>query len=253
MKRRITWLFWISVALRLREHGVLALSSVVEVESDQDECYRFRTPPSWKKDIKSNPRFMFGSYELMNHGETTSAGPLSVFLATDNMKERLYKSSEGESSGHFDVQLEADKVYWFCIANRVSASDDDDDDFQDHDHHISVGFSIELVTFLDTDFADSVGDNPADVDETTKAHQEAKDRAFNWLKVGSTLRQRLKELTHHFDYLRVREMKHRAVTERTFTDVLTWTVAEAATVALVALVQIFFFRIYLERRKTVLG
>ncbi|KAL7578159.1 hypothetical protein ACA910_012600 [Epithemia clementina (nom. ined.)] len=242
----------------LQEYGgVWALTGTVSVRTDHDECYRFRTPQSWEKDIKRNPRYLWGNFEVMDRDDESPTGPLGVFLASDNMKTILYQSPKGQSSGHFDVELEANKVYWFCISNRetVQSANEMDDFWEPSNEPSNVGFTVEIVTADQFDYTDFGGAPILDADETSKAHREAKERASNWQRIGSSLTQRLKDMKNHFNYLRTREQHHRAVTEETFTAILAWSLAQAAVVATVALAQIFFFRRYLERknRYTVIG
>ena len=261
VKGSFEWFFLCTVALFWLEQqqcGVLALSGVVSVKPDNDECYRFRTLPSWRKDIKSNPRYLWGNFEAINDEMYGSSGPVVVFLATDNMAKTVYQSPEVQSSGHFDVKLEAGKLYWFCISNRDKRDGFLDDDFTAGgpgglDMGRSIGFSFDLVTSDQFDYGDAGVEVDPNVDETTKAHREAKERASVWLKTSGSLLQRLKDMKSHFNYLRIREADHRSVTEQTFTDVLSWTVWEAVTVTVVAVGQILFFRRYLERKNRVLG
>lgn len=271
MKRPLDWLFSFCIvvaALCLQQHDrVSALSATVTVNGNQDECYRFRTPTSWDKDRKRNPRYLWGNFELMNRDEAfATPGPFVVFLATDNMETILYRSPGRRShSGHFDVELEANRVYWFCIANRwINAktlnSGGEMDDIQEEEdggdgpayQSRTVGFSMDIVTADQFDYTDFGGIENVlgDIGETeiSKAHRDAKERSSKWQRIGSSLTQRLKDMKHHFNYMRTREQHHRSITEQTFTDILLWSLAQAAVVAVVALGQIFFFRRYLERK-----
>uniref|UniRef100_A0A7S2YQA0 GOLD domain-containing protein n=1 Tax=Entomoneis paludosa TaxID=265537 RepID=A0A7S2YQA0_9STRA len=243
-------MLWLGVVLLLCDESQ-AFSSVATVKPYHDECLLIRTSSEWKKDQKENPRYVWGHYELLS--ESADAKPLVVYISTYDMDKMLYKSKKAQASGHFDVRLEAGKRYWFCIVNHQGGHyAEDDDDYEDHpdDKPRKVGFSLDMVTHDEFDYTD-LGGNPIPQkgEKISKAHEEAKERADHWMFVGRKLQMRLGAMKSHFDYLRVREADHRALTEKTFTDILTWTFAEAITVAFVAVGQIMYFRRFIERSR----
>eukprot|EP00527_Entomoneis_sp_CCMP2396_P001641 CAMPEP_0198147626 /NCGR_PEP_ID=MMETSP1443-20131203/36908_1 /TAXON_ID=186043 /ORGANISM="Entomoneis sp., Strain CCMP2396" /LENGTH=274 /DNA_ID=CAMNT_0043812035 /DNA_START=246 /DNA_END=1070 /DNA_ORIENTATION=+ len=244
--------FCLILSLWLCEYGSHAFSAVVTVKPYNDECFMFRTPVEWKKDIKKNPRYVWGNFELISSSEDKA--PVHVYLATYDLESMLYRSRRGQTNGHFDVSLDAGKKFWFCIVNNLSVKKNDDDEPDEEEIAAKVpakvGFSFDFVTHDEFDYSE--GDPLSDLapdDETTKAHDQAKKRSADWMKLGSSLQRKLSGMKKHFDYLRVREADHRDLTERTFSSILGWTAAEACTVTLVAIGQIMYLRRFIERSR----
>lgn len=237
-------------AVLLSNHVADALSSVVTLEPYHDSCFLIRTSDAWKNDEKKNPRYLWGQFELLSG--FLDAKPLVVYVATFDMATMLYKSNRAQAMGQFHVKLEGGKRYWFCIVNHQGGHRYVDDD--DADEHIDekarkVGFSVNMVTHQEMHAKNDATDPFKTDEENKKAHEEARIRADNWMGFGRKLQMKLGGMKSHFDYLRVREADHRALTEKTFSDILMWTAAEALTVAFVAVAQVMYFRRFVERAR----
>ena len=252
------WLSLVCCALGLLcDHGAHALTTVISVKLYGEECFSFLTGKDWEKDIKANPRYIYGGYELLSHS-SDEAPPIQVYIAPHDFDRFLYKSKRTQAEGQFDIKIESNQKYWFCVSNNPRRKmKDDDDEYEisesddEEDLTAKIGFDLELVTHDDFDYVDDKGNPlPKRFDSgISEAHAKAKEKSEEWYDLSGRLERKINSMKKHFDHLRVSEMDHRAVTEKSFSSVMTWTLAEALTVTAVALGQIFYFRRYIESKR----
>jgi hypothetical protein len=220
-------------------------SWILTIAPEDEECFLIRTPASWE----GKEPLLVGDYELIDDHQY-EANPLLVYVMR-NDDTVLYQSDASRPRDSFHVPLAASTRYWMCLQNSLhhplpsaqqqQQQGDADGDSTDHPDHLprQVGFHYQIVLGkLRRDRATSLVD----------AHEQS----AVWMQYAGTLDQQLGDLVRHHEYMRVRESQHRNVTEKTFTEVLVWTLAEAGCVFLVALGQVWYFRRFLEKRPSYL-
>lgn len=151
-----------------------------------------------------------GSYDMLD--ENLPAEPLRV-IWLDHEFTRLYKNGYGEHSGFF--QIHAQGRLTFCLQNAMDSVSKDELDRE-------VFFDIRIIV----------------------------DEPLNPL-IGQaiTVQDKLWGLQNHHLVMRAREEIHRGVVEQTFSDLLKWTLLEAAALVAVSLMQVMYFRRFLEKRR----
>ena len=70
-----------------------------------------------------------------------------------------------------------------------------------------------------------------------------------WLDHAGAVNRELTMLMDHFAFAKRRESDQREIVESTFSEIMTWTVVEALAVCGVALGQVFYFRMFLEKKR----
>jgi hypothetical protein len=237
---------WSSIVLP--SSSASSVSYIVDVDPYDEECYRIRTPKTTvavgvggNVDPAGNLRLLSGDYELVaESGGPVSAEPLLVYIMEANEKEKIVWRSVGQMSGTFRVGVKAGGFgYWFCIQNSSHAPDAKGNEAEHPDHKRRlVGFSLNLTPFAAND------QKPAPLAIFTADHH------WDWMEKASLVQSELLALTHHHDYLRMREAAHRVVVEATFSGVLFWTIVEATLVICLAIGQVMYFRNFLEKKRS---
>lgn len=190
----------------------------------------------------------------------------------------LYKSRNSKRSS-FRIPLEYGNRYWMCLQNHKSdphkkkskpvkprrdAGENADDDYDESesesedDDHIDyedrvVGINYNIIYETENGL-DPFYENEYGIDEKKDAAAvpgpvKVEKWSSEWFVKSEELRRRLKQLVQHHDYMRVRESSHRQITEKTFSDVLLWTLFEACVVVSVAIGQVMYFRRFLEKKR----
>lgn len=201
------------------------------IPPNDEECLLIRTS-SWK-DPHTHPRILYGGYELV---EGPNADPLSVFVM-DVHDKVLYQSDAGRERDNFHLPIQPLSKYWLCVQNAVDWREGEEEEPQHPDElprTVGLSYYVKAPTIVQK--------TDGDMD---KKHNE-------WMGRAQALSLTLQNLVDHQAYMRLREASHREVTEQTFTDVLLWTLAEAAVVCIVAAGQILYFRKYLEKKESYL-
>lgn len=253
---------------------VTATSLVLSVAPFDEECFLLRILPS-SKPTKPNHRILLeGHFEQID--DHHSSEPLVVHIAQEISRDsetgerndkQMYKSHR-QKKDDFGFPVELNNKYWLCVQNHLnndkdinSDSDDEDDDSLDYENRV-VGFYYNLL-YQDENGMDAYygrkqlekggGDgNTAEdkIEAQIKQPGPVKVETYSveWYNKAEKLRRNLKNLVQHHDYMKVRESKHRQVTEATFGDVLKWTLTEAGIVLTVAIGQVLYFRRLIEKK-----
>jgi len=241
-----------------RRCAVDATSLILNIPPHDEECFLLRLgrtskppPPPAGTDSAYKTRIILeGSFEQID--DSRSSDPLVVHVVQEVRKKTtfgdkevterddkvLYKARNAKRS-NFRVPLsDVDGKYWLCVQNHKrerkgsstgrgdsDSGDDgeDDDSFDDEDR--VVGFSYNIL--YEKTFDGSDGANPPKLPGPIRVAEQHSDA---WLGKAEHLHMEMRRLVQHHDYMRAREASHRRVTERTFSSVLSWTVAEAAVV-----------------------
>jgi len=242
---------------------------IVTVEPFAEECFQMRIggtsarPPKSAATRKDGPIkvVLRGNFEQIDDG-SVSGEPLVVHVVQeplhhvefDQDRRKVVYQSNNEKRGEFRVEVELDDVkpasgdadaekkrkrykYWLCIQNHkqhpLGEEVDDDAHADERDRVVGITYNIAYENRDGIDpwqaalagAADLGGDEkpipgPVRVESYTK----------EWIGKSQGLRMQLKLLIEHLEYMKIREADHRQVTEKTFNDVLTWSLIEAAFV-----------------------
>lgn len=229
-----------------------ATSLVLDVAPYDEECFMLRfgpaaKPPTGNSKIKV---ILEGSYEQID--DHLSSDPLVVRIfqeisgtpkgpddvSTEQDNKELFKSRNKKRSNFRIPLADVGGKYWMCVQNhkmekegKKKRRDGDDDAYVDDDH---VDFQDRVVGFsYNVLYENEAGTDPY-FDGGEKKEQlgpiKVEEYSSQWFTKAESLRRSMKNLVQHHDYMRVRESKHRELTEKTFSDVLRWTLIEAATV-----------------------
>lgn len=213
---------------------------IFSIPPHQEECVIIRNAASKQG---APTRYLEGNFEQIDDKQYMGAGPLVVFIMDGKQEKQLY-SSKQKSSGSFRVALpgsnDETKKYWLCIQNHnddLVAEDDSPDDDKSHDGHTrTVGVSYTVTEDL--------------MQASSFEQVQVSEHTNQWLEKAGAIRTQIKNLMNHHEYMRVREAAHRQVTENTFAEILKWSLVEAMIVLSVAAGQVFYFRHYLERKRS---
>lgn len=224
---------------------VEAVSYTAIIPPYHEECFRLIVPINeWK-----TPRRFVGNYELLTDSmehETVSAQPLLVYVmkVVENHETVLW-SQVGVSRGTFNVKIpigsNAPRLYWFCLQN--SDVEPDSHDEREHPDDITrmIGFTYKFVPDNDHALLLELKNNKKDWDEEKKTTE--------WNNRSIEIEQDLNILVSHHDYLKGREVIHRTIVEKTFSNVLEYTLLEAFLVVCVSVGQVLYFRRFLENKR----
>ena len=203
-----------------------AMSLTFKIDPYLDECFLMHTP---KTDLKL---FVSGSFEMVDE-KNLSGEPILVYVMDGTTDEILYQSKPGKGRGNFRVKVNPSQKYWLCVQNNARGPNDEDTDHPDHLPR-TVGFRYRLEML-----SEPVGD-PLD------PHAQ---KLTTWLQHAGAVNRELAVLMDHFAYAKRRESDQREITEATFSEIMTWTIIEAGAVCAVALGQVFYFRMFLEKKR----
>lgn len=206
---------------------------VLTIMPYDEECFLIKTS-STMKGMKS----LVGDFELIDEGgQGLTSEPLLVYVMEARKTDKiLWRSPPMSDRGSFRVPISAENSsgYWICVQNTSHGPDNREEEPEHPDHRARVvGLTYRVEKFRD--------DKPAPLVFSDQRHYE-------WMEKSIQVEQELRVLVSHHDYMRVREMDHRRVVERTFGGTLQWTLAEAAVVIGMAAGQVLYFRRFLERK-----
>lgn len=197
-------------------------SWILTIPPYDEECYLLRTG-------STKPGILAGNFELIDD-HRYDANPLLVYVMQEPST-LVYQSDLQRSRDTFEVALDANEKYWLCLQNSSHGPLETRDEGEHPDNLTrQVGFHYEV--------------------RAVEKVKEISSQTQVWLQHSGVIHQSLRNLLQHHDYMRVRESNHRDVTEKTFSDVLRWTLAEAGVVTAVAIGQVLYFRRFLEKRQT---
>ena len=203
-----------------------AMSLTFKIDPYLDECFLMHTP---KTDLKL---FVSGSFKMVDEGNL-SGEPILMYIMDAATDELLYQSKPGNGRGSFRVPLNPSQKYWLCVQNNSRGPNDEDTEHPDHlPRTVGLRYRLERV-------AETAGD-PLDP-HNQKLHA--------WLQNAGEVFRELSILEDHMAYSKMREAGQRGLTEKTFTEIMNWTIIEAGAVITVALAQIFYFRMFLEKKR----
>jgi hypothetical protein len=194
---------------------------IVTVPAKDEECFLVSTPKS--------PGTLFGNFDHLDSG--LKSDPISVVLIDTGNDRILHRSRRGTSEGNFKINLAVGQRAKLCIQNGLwttgRRTTPQTKPHDGKDRTVGLQFTVEL--------------RDANVELVTQ----------NMKNVESALglTRELEKLRNHHDYMRVREAMHRETVERTFSQLLKWSLLEGFMVVLVAAAQIMYFRRFLERRR----
>jgi hypothetical protein len=197
----------------------------------EEECYLLRTPSNMKASMK----LLTGDYELI-HADDISADPLLVYVmenASDGSGKIVWRSTPGSWNGSFRVPIKKGKSYWMCLQNSSHAPDNAGEE-PEHPDHLTrqIGFSYRVEPIVER-----------------LGPVLTREKRDEWMDHSAAVANELKTLVNHQDYMRMREADHRSLVEQTFSDVMTWTLAEASMVVFVAAGQVLYLRRFLEQKR----
>ena len=111
------------------------------------------------------------------------------------------------------------------------------DEDAEHPDHLprTVGFQYRLERL-----SQRTGDDPLD------PHNQ---KVQVWLDNAGNVNREMSALMDHFAYAKRREADQREIVEATFSEIMTWTIIEAVAVCGVALGQVLYFRMFLEKKR----
>eukprot|EP00977_Amphora_coffeiformis_P009285 scaffold2103_cov185-Amphora_coffeaeformis.AAC.30 len=177
--------------------------------------------------------FISGSYEMVSD-QSLSGEPILVYVMDGTTDELLYQSKPARGGrGNFRVAVNPSQKYWLCVQNSSHGPEDEDGEHPDNLAR-TVGLRYRL----------EMNGEPA-VDPLDPNNQ----KVAKWLENAGDVNRELANLLDHFAYAKRRESDQREITEATFSEILTWTAVEAGAVCAVALGQIFYFRMFLEKKR----
>lgn len=199
----------------------------VNIEPYEESCFVVRTngPTS---------RLLTGNYELLD--AQLSAEPLLVYIMEDETV--VWHSKPNTPFDTFQAIMKEGHKYWLCLQNTshsplAAAKGEEEPDHLDEKTR-RVGFNYRVNK--DPSKPPKIGEHWSD------------EKTEDWLDVATDLEEDLHDYYDHFDYVKKRESDHRTIVEQTFSDIMTWTLLEAAVVVLSAAGQVFFYRRYLEKK-----
>jgi hypothetical protein len=200
----------------------------MEIGAYDEACFVVRT--------SGKPRLLTGNYAMLD--PLLSAEPLLVYIMEE--EKVVWHSKPNSPFDAFHVTMLVGLKYWLCLQN-TSHGPLHEGDEPDHMDELprKVGFNYRIS-------ADPSKMQIPKIGEGLGLDQKTED----WIDVSSDINDDLKDYYDHFDYAKRREADHRTMVEQTFTDIFTWTVLEAGMVIMSAVGQVFFYRRYLEKKRT---
>ena len=177
-------------------------------------------------------RLLTGNYEMLN--AELSAEPLLVYIM--EVERVVWHSKANTPSDSFHAQLKPNLKYWLCLQNSSHgplAKGNEPDHMDELERKVGFNYRIQK----DPTQAPKLGEDWND------------EKTEEWMEVAREVSEDLHDYYDHFDYVKKREADHRSLVEKTFSDILLWTLVEASIVVMSALGQVFFYRRYLEKQQ----
>jgi hypothetical protein len=199
----------------------------MEIGAYEEACFVVRT--------SGKSRLLTGNYAMLD--PLLSPEPLLVYIMEG--EKVVWHSKPNSPFDAFHVTMKEGFKYWLCLQNTSHGplAEGEEPNHMDEKPR-KVGFNYRIS-------ADPSKRKPKIGEELWND-----EKTEDWIDVASDIGDDLKDYYDHFDYAKRREVDHRNLVEQTFTDIFTWTVLEAGMVILSALGQIFFYRRYLEKKRT---
>lgn len=211
--------------LSLRQDTASAIS--FRLDPYMDECFLMHTPKTELKLVVS------GSYEMVSD-QDMSGEPILMYVMDDSTDELLFQSKPARGGrGDFSVAVQPSQKYWLCVQNNKHGPDDEDGEHPD-DLPRTVGLRYRLEM------------NAQPVEDPLDPHNQ---KLTAWLEHAGDVNRELSNLMDHFAYSKRREADQREITESTFSEIMSWSLVEAGAVCAVALGQVFYFRMFLEKKR----
>jgi emp24/gp25L/p24 family/GOLD len=118
----------------------------------------------------------------------------------------------------------------------------------------TIGFSHRLVALgRARPPSKSSTSNATSTTNSTEEEEEAEDvhaqMTSSWQTQAILLEDVMTHLKDHQEYMRAREMNHRNMAEKTFTETLTYTLMEVTALCMIAMAQVLYIRRYLEKKR----
>jgi hypothetical protein len=219
--------FWtlccISISFLLQP-SLTSAAYIVSIPAKDEECYLISSPPG------SAGGTLNGNFDHLDDGFDSE--PLSVVIIDSKEEHVLFRSRRRATEGVFRVNLKPDQKVNLCLQNGLITAGRGRKSPSGRSHdgkERTVGFEYAVES----------------KDEKSEIHTQNEKNT----KAAAELKKQINNLINHFQYMRMRESKHREVVETTFTQLMWWVILEAVFVVLVASAQIMYFRNFLERRR----
>lgn len=224
------WVLVFLLLLLLLSLSSPATALTFQIEPYADECFLLHTPNT----PPHTPLTLTGDFVLLEK-EQISAEPVLVYVMDASTEELKYSSAPGRRRGEFALHnLSARQKYWICVQNNSRGPQDEDAPHPDNLAR-TIGLSFQL----------SQGQSSTNTDPLDP-HQQ---KLATWLTHAADVQRELRVLKDHLAYHKRRETDQRALAEKTFTEIMTWTLWEAGAVCAVALGQVLYFRTFLEKKR----
>jgi hypothetical protein len=210
---------------------------VLTVPPLEEECFIIRSHAQRKSTLT-------GNFDLLD--DNLPSDPITVVILDTKTQRMRYRSPRLATEGTFNIQLDASQRMALCVQNGVRKSYLHRPGGYHHRRSNDVEDNNKPQPHLDG-FDRSVG-----LEWQVEARNEALELQSQTSKLfngAMGLRQRLRDLMSHQEYIKAREGKHRKVTEQTFTQLLVWVIVEAILVILMAIGQVLYLRRFLEKRR----
>lgn len=224
MRGRVTSSLLSVLLLSIMTPGAMSLT--FKIDPYMDECFLMHTPKTEAK------LFIAGNFEMVDE-KNLSGEPILVYVMDGTTDEVLYQSKPGKGRGNFRVTVSPSQKYWLCVQNSSHGPNDEDGEHPDHIAR-TVGFRYRL---------EMVAESNAD---PLDPHSQ---KLTAWLIHAGAVNRELTVLMDHFAFTRRREADQREMVESTFSEIMTWTVVEGVAVCAVALGQVMYFRMFLEKKR----
>lgn len=206
-------------------------SFILTIAPYEEECFLIRTH-TWKK---GEVRLLQGHYQILSDPADRTPDTVHMFVMDDE-DTVFFKSIQGKINDNYQIAVGPNQKYWLCVQNDsyhhygdIQMSQDKHPD--DKDRQVGFGYRIQTM-------AQKAADATALDSHLTQ-----------WGQISNDMIIASEHLMQHFEYMRVRETAHRAVVEKTFSDIFLSALAEAIMVLVVAVGQVFYFRRFLETKR----
>lgn len=204
---------------------------VLNIAPYEEECFLIRTH-NWKK---GQVRLLQGHYHIISDPSDRTPDAVHVFVMDEHEKV-YFQSTTGKISDVYQVAVGPNQKYWICIQNDAwhhygLKEMDQSKHPDDKDREVGFGYRIQTMVKKASDVID------LDQHSTT------------WSQIAADLHLSTEHLMEHYQYMRIKEARHREVVEKTFSDIFLGSVAEAVMTLVVALGQVFYLRRFLEKKR----
>jgi emp24/gp25L/p24 family/GOLD len=212
---------------------------VLTVPPLEEECFIIRSHAQRKSTLT-------GNFDLLD--DTLPSEPVTVVILDTKTQRMRYRSPRLATEGTFTIQLDASQRMALCVQNGVRKSY----------LHRPGGYHHRRPNANDVEDSSKPPphidgfDRSVGLEWQVEARNEALELQSQTSKLfngAMGLKQRLRDLMSHQEYIKAREGKHRKVTEQTFSQLLVWVIIEALLLILMAIGQVLYFRRFLEKRR----